>query len=541
MIKQAEYLPFINPATGEQFGQVNVATEAEITQARRELAAVAPEWAGRSVKERVRILRKLQEVIIDSVDEITEVINKDHGKSRQDALIEVLMVVDKLHQYYKQAPKWLRRRAVPPGLYFLRRYYTERKPFGVVGVIGPWNYPFDLTMPPVCSALLAGNVVMVKPSEVSAATGVMMEKLFKQVPELSRYVRFLHGDARVGAAVVASKPDLIFLTGSTATGQKIATATAQNMTPFLNELGGKDPMIVLEDADIEAAAKWGVWGAFYNTGQTCMSVERVYVVENVYDDFLQAVIAETRKFKVGYSASRDNKFDMGPLTFQRQLDKIEDHLQDAIAKGARIVQGGSRSGMFMEPTVVVDVDHTMKLMQEETFGPIIPIMKVKDETHAIQLANHSDFGLSACIWSRNVKRAQRIADQLEVGSVNINDAIAHYPVSLLPFGGVKLSGNARTHGKGEVIQFTHSRSYAVGQPPKPFDVATIMRAPGHYRLGSAILHLAFGVTPQQRLQPLKDLTGDKDVAAKAGKFVAAAGATAAFAALVVGLFRGRKA
>jgi acyl-CoA reductase-like NAD-dependent aldehyde dehydrogenase len=353
-------------------------------------------------------------------------------------------------------------------------------------------------------------------------------------------VRFVHGDGRVGAAVVASKPDLVFLTGSTATGRKIAQATAVNMTPFLNELGGKDPMIVLEDADMKAAAKWGVWGAFYNTGQTCMAVERVYVVQEVYDEFVSAVIDETNKYKVGYSPDIANDNHIGPLTFQRQADIIEDHLQDALAKGAKIVAGGQRQGMYMEPTVVVDVDHSMKLMQEETFGPVIPIMKVEDEVHATQLANHSEYGLSACVWSRDLKRAQRIADKLEVGSVNINDAIAHYPVSLLPFGGVKMSGNARTHGKGEVIQFTHSRSYAVGQAPLPFDVSTVMRAPNHYKLGSAILHFAFGVTPKQRLQPLKDLTGDKEVAATAGKFVAAAGATAALATIVIGLFRARK-
>ena len=540
MTIEREFLPFINPATGEQFGRVAMATEADVLSARKQMAAVAPEWAAKSVKERIRILRKLQTVMIDSVDDITEVINNDHGKSRQDALIEVLMVVDKLHQYYKNAPKWLKRRSVPPGLYFFRKYYTERKPFGVVAVIGPWNYPFDLTMAPVCSALLAGNVVLVKPSEVSAATGVMIEKLFQQVPELARYVRFLHGDGRVGAALVASKPDLVFLTGSTGTGRKIAQATAANMTPFLNELGGKDPMIVLENADIKAAAKWGVWGAFYNTGQTCMAVERVYVVKDVYDEFIEAVLDETEKYKVGYSPDIDNKFDMGPLTFQRQIDIVEDHLADAVAKGARIVAGGERNGTFMQPTVVVNVDHNMKLMCEETFGPVIPIMKVEDEQHAIQLANHSDFGLSACVWTRDIKRAERVGNQLEVGSVNVNDAIAHYPVSLLPFGGVKLSGNARTHGKGEVIQFTHSRSYAVGQPPLPFDVATVMRAPGHYKLGSAVLHFAFGTTPAQRMQPIKDIFPEKETAAKAGKVAAAVGVTAAFAAVVVGLFRGRK-
>jgi len=533
-------LPFMNPATGEQFGAVAMATPQEVCNARRELGAVAPTWAAKPVKERVRILRKLQAVVIDAIDEITTVINQDNGKSRQDALAEVIITVDKLHQYYKRAPTWLRRRSVPPGLYFFRRYYTEPRPYGVVAVIGPWNYPFELIVPATCSALLAGNVVLVKPSEVTPATGVMIEKLFQRVPELAPFVRFVHGDGRVGAALVDSKPDLVFLTGSTKTGRIVARKTAETLTPFLCELGGKDPMIVLEDADVKAAAKWGVWGAFYNTGQMCISVERVYVVAEVYDEFLNTVLEEVKQYRIGYSPDIDNPYHMGPFTLQRQVDIVEDHLQDALKKGARVLSGGKRDGMFMGPTVLVDVDHSMKVMQEETFGPLMPIMKAQDETHAIQLANHSDFGLSACVWSSNLRRAQRVAEQLEVGSVNINDAISHYPVSLLPFGGFKLSGNARTHGEGEVMQFTRMQSQAVGVPPLPVDLATIMRAPGHYKLGSAVLHLAFGRTPRQRLQPITAFVQENEVAPKVGKAVTAVGLTAFVMTAAAALFRARK-
>ena len=538
---EQEMLPFINPATGEQFGQVAVATDAQIQSARREMGAAAHIWSAKPVKERVRILRKLQEVIIDSLDEITEVINKDHGKSRQDAWVEVMLTVDKLHQYYKRAPNWLSKRSVPGGLYFFRKYTVEPRPYGVVSIIGPWNYPFELVVPAACSALLAGNTVLVKPSEVAAATGVMIESLVQRVPELSPFIRFLHGDARVGAAMVQSRPNLIFLTGSTATGKVVAKAAAETMTPFLCELGGKDPMIVLEDADIQSAAKWGIWGAAsFNTGQSCVAVERIYVVEEVYDEFVKAAIEEARKVKIGYSPSKTNPYNMGPLTFQRQIDIIEDHLQDAISKGARIVCGGERKGMFMEPTVVVDVDHSMKLMWDETFGPIIPIMKVNDETHAIQLANHSYLGLSAYIWTANLRRARRIADQLQVGSVMINDVLVHYLTSLLPFGGVKLSGNARTHGKEEVMQFTQLHSTSIGRPPLPFDVSTILRYPNHYRLGAAVMRLTFGVTPRQRLQPITELWEEADLPQNTGKAVAAAGVAAAVSALAFGMFRSRK-
>lgn len=540
MGNEKETLLFVNPATGEQFGEVAMATDEEIKAARREMGAAAKIWSTKPIKERVRILRKLQAAIIDSVDEITAVINKDHGKSRQDAWVEVMMSVDKLHQYYKHAPNWLGRKPVPGGLYFFRKYTVETRPYGVVGIIGPWNYPFELVVPAACSALLAGNTVLVKPSEVSAATGVLIESLFQRVPELSPFIRFLHGDGRVGAGMVQSKPDLIFLTGSTSTGKMVAKAAAETMTPFLCELGGKDPMIVLEDADIRAAAKWGVWGgAAFNSGQTCISVERVYVVEAVYDDFLQATVEEASKVKMGYSPAKENPNHMGPLTFQRQLDIINDHLQDALDKGARILYGGGQDGMFMEPTIVVDVDHTMKLMWDETFGPIIPIMKVQDETHAIQLANHSSMGLTAYIWTADLRRARRIANQLEVGTVNVNDVLAHYPVSMLPFGGVKLSGNARTHGKEEVMQFTHLHSTSIGPPPLPFDVSTILRYPNHYRLGTAIMRLAFGVTLRQRMQPLTELIEEVELPPQTGKVIATSGALAALAAVVVGLFRTR--
>jgi len=502
MSEQVDLLPCVNPATGEQFDQIPMATPKEVEQAHREMRQAFDVWRRKPLKERVRILRKLQAMVIDSVDIITETINLDVGKSRQDGLIEVLMVVDRLHQYYRRAPRWLARRRVPPGLYVFRRFYTEPEPFGVVAVISPWNYPFDLMMSPMCSALLAGNTVLLKPSEAAGATGALVERLIQSVPELSPFVRVLHGDGRVGAAIVQSKPDFIFLTGSVSTGRRVALAAAEDMIPYAFELGGKDPMIVLEDADIEAAARWGTWGAYYNTGQTCQGIERVYVVEQVYDQFVDRAVQQTNTLRMGYSDEKECPYDMGPLSFERQKHIVEDHLADALAKGARILVGGGINGMFVEPTVVVNVDHSMKLMRDETFGPILPIMKVKDEAEAIRAANDSDLGLSASVWSRDLQRAQRVAHELQVGSVNINDAISQYPVSLLPFGGLKGSGLARTHGKEEVMQFTQLRSYAVGRPPLPIDLATQMRQPGRYRLGKAVLRLAFGVRPDQRVQPI---------------------------------------
>jgi acyl-CoA reductase-like NAD-dependent aldehyde dehydrogenase len=541
MSHEIEMLSFENPGTGEQFGQIPMASTDQVNTAVDEMRRSFEVWRRISVKERVRILRKLQKLIIDSVDLISETINLDTGKSRQDGMIEVFMMVDRLNQYCRRAPRWLRRRRVSPGLYIFNQCSTEPLPYGVVALISPWNYPFDLIMSPMFSALLAGNTVVLKPSEVAGASGVLVEKLIKQVPELSPFVRVVHGDGRTGAALVAAKPDFVFLTGSTSTGRLVAIKAAENMIPYAFELGGKDPLIVLEDADVDAAARWGTWGAYYNTGQTCQAVERAYVVESVYDDFVSKAIDYTKEFQTGYTADINNPYDLGPLTFERQKQIIEDHMQDALAKGARVLIGGQIDGLFMEPTLVVDVDQSMKLMQDETFGPILPIMKVKDEEEAIRMANDSYFGLSASVWSRDTQHARRVAEHLDVGSVNINDTVAHFAVPLLPFGGRKLSGDARIHGEQEVLQFTQFRSYSVGRPPLPFDIATVLRQPGHYRLGVGVMRLAFGVTPKQRVQPIAEeiqrYRGNRRVS-RSGSLLAA-GLMGAIVAALFGLWRQR--
>lgn len=541
MDSRNDCIEFFNPATGQKFGEVRMATAADVARARHEMAAVQPEWAAMSVKERARLVKKLQRVIVDAADEITAAINQDHGKSRLDALHEVFMTVEKIHHYSNHAPRWLARERVPRGLYFFKRFYTDREPYGVVGIIGPWNYPLDLMVPPIVSALLAGNTVLVKPSEVAAATGVLLEELFGRVPELARYVRFLHGDARVGEAMVRSKPDLLFLTGSVKTGRIVAKMAAENMTPFMYELGGKDPMIVLEDADIAAAARWGVWGAFYSTGQACVSVERVYVHEKVYDAFVAAVLEETAKFSVGYSTDKDNPNWMGPLTFKRQCDIVTTHLDDALAKGARVLIGGKQTGMFIEPTVLVDVDHSMQLMTEETFGPMMPIMKVRDEAEAIRLANDSDLGLSAYVWSRDLKHAERVAHQLDAGVVNINDVVAHYSVAGLPFGGTKLSGNTRTHGRGEVTQYTRLKAYSFSNPPSAIDPVIWIRYPGNYNLLKAMMGATYGTNMKQRVEPVAEfLSGDKRIRNGVSRAAAGAGLFAAVAGLAAMLLRVRR-
>lgn len=502
---ETETLSFFNPATGVKFGEVKITTPAEVAAAVSEMRESFPAWSSKSVAERIRILRKFQALLIEQRDEITSVLNQDCGKSRQDGLIELFVTVDMLAQYCAQAPKWLKRRRVSSGLYLFKQCFVEHRPHGVVAVIAPWNYPLTLALPPVLAALLAGNTVVLKPSEVTAATGVLIERLIQRIPELAPFVRVVHGDGKVGAALTQAKPDYIFVTGSTPTGKKILQAASEYLIPVALELGGKDAMIVLDDADIDAAARWGVWGAFFNTGQTCMAVERVYVVESKYEEFLRRSIQYTKEFQAGYTSDPDSPFSMGPVTDPRQVKVIEKHLEEAIAKGARVLTGGKEQGMFYNPMVMVDVDHSMSLMRDETFGPIMPIMKVKDEEEAIKLANDNSFGLGASVWSKNIQHAKAVADKIEAASVIINDSIAQFGIPMLPFGGIKDSGFGRTHGQEGLMQFTRPFSYAVGGAPIKWDIATILRENGHYDLATAIMGMVYGTTLKQKWETLSQL------------------------------------
>ncbi|HUN23625.1 MAG TPA: aldehyde dehydrogenase family protein [Anaerolineales bacterium] len=500
----SEYLQALNPATQTVLAQVAITPKEKVRRYVAEMRQAAPVWASFSTLRRASILRQFQKILVGAQEEIVQVMNQNTAKSYQDALIELFVTVDLLSHTVRNAPRWLAWEWLPSGLYFTKLCVQERKPFGVVGVLSPWNYPINLALAPVISALIAGNTVVLKASEWTPAVGALIEDLFQRVPELSPFVRVVYGDGKTGAELVDASPDMVFLTGSVTTAHKVAEVCAKTLTPFAFELGGKDPTLVLADADIAAAAKWCCWGANYNAGQACMSVERVYVMEQVYEQFVMAALKEVEQQRMGYSGEPDNANDLSAIIMPKQLDVIENHLQDALAKGARILTGGKRHGNFFQPTLLVDVNHDMLIMQAETFGPILPIMKVESEKQAIRLANDSPFGLGASVWSQDLAHATRIARQLQVGTVLINDAIAQFGIPSLPFGGVKQSGNARTHGKEGVLQFTRTQNYTIGLPPLPFDLATILRKPGQYHFARYLFHLLFGVTPQQKLKPLSE-------------------------------------
>jgi acyl-CoA reductase-like NAD-dependent aldehyde dehydrogenase len=444
-----------NPATGAVVAHIEEATPADVGAAMERARAAFPAWRDTPLAARLQWMKKLREHIVDHAEAISNRIAEATGKIASEALItEVYIVADALHYYEKTAPRALAaKKAKTPLIFFGNRSWVHYQPMGVVGVIAPWNFPFQLSVVPVISALVAGNTMLLKPSEVTPDIGVLIEEVFAAIDFPRDVFQVLHGGRETGAALVDSRPDKIFFTGSVATGSKIMAAAAQHLIPCDLELGGKDPMLVFADSHLERAANAAVWGAFVNAGQVCMSVERVYVERTVYAEFLEKVLAKTRALRIGE--------DVGSMTFAPQLDLVEAHLQDALERGAQIELGGKRlreDTLHFAPTVLTNVDHSMRIMREETFGPVLPIMAFDSEEEAITLANDSDYGLNASVWSSNAQRAKRVAERLVSGNVCINEVISTIGNPHLPFGGVKHSGIGRYHAPVGLTTFAHQTS-----------------------------------------------------------------------------------
>lgn len=453
-------LDTIDPRSGEVLATVPDCDAEQVAAAVARARSVAPRWAALDVDERVAHLMAVRDRLLDRADDLVDVICAATGKQRTEAVTtEIMAVCEALEWYRRNAAAVLAPRPVGTGTLAHKRAWVRHEPLGVVGVISPWNYPFTLSMTPLVTALFAGNAVVLKVSEVTPTVGLAIGELFDDTV-WGDLVQVVTGGGATGAALVRSGVDKIAFTGSAATGRTVMATAAESLTPVLLELGGKDPMIVADDADVDRAARGAVWGAFQNAGQTCMSVERVYVTEPVAQEFIDRVIVHTGEVRQGDGVA-DGPGDIGSMTAPSQIAVVEEHLRDAVERGARVVVGGTRldrPGLWFPPTVLTDVDHSMLIMTEETFGPVLPIMVVPDVDEAVRLANDSPYGLNASVWSRDGRLAVDVANRLESGNVCINDCIVSYGVPGLPFGGVKSSGIGRVHGPEGLYEFSQTKS-----------------------------------------------------------------------------------
>lgn len=447
-----------SPVDGHRIGELEVGTAAEVDSAVARARAAQPAWAARSIAERARILRSAVGVIVARRAEIAETVRAETGKPRAEALgVEVVPACDFLNYWAGRAQRDLRthRQKLHGYLKPMKKLYMQYQPLGVVGVVTPWNAPFVLSLNPVVQALLAGNTVVFKPSEVTPRSGEWVARVLHEAGVPADVVQVLHGDGETGAALVNAEIDKVCFTGSVGTGRKIGVACAERLLPCTLELGGKDAMIVCADADLERAAAGAVYLSMFNTGQVCMSVERVYVVDSVADEFIRLVTEKAAEVTHGPGDT-----DMGPLCWDRQREIVVRHIDDAKAQGADIVVGGAADtgeGVYFQPTVVVGAHHDMQLMTEETFGPVAAIMRVRDEDEAIRLSNDSKYGLSGSVFTKDADKARRIAAQLTTGSVVHNDGAVIYGVPEAPFGGRKDSGVGQVNGPGALRGFTHAQ------------------------------------------------------------------------------------
>jgi succinate-semialdehyde dehydrogenase/glutarate-semialdehyde dehydrogenase len=448
----AEPLESFNPTTGRRLGAVEQTAPGDVQRVVDEVAQVQPIWAQLRPRDRARYLVRAGQAILDDIDGIRDVIVAEQGKTRTEAYVmEIVPSVDTLHWVAKEGPEILADESLgsPQWFFKSKRPLVTYEPLGVVGVIAPWNYPWSIPLGEVAIALMAGNGVVLKPSSLTCLIGQRIQQLMDRAGLPEGLVRTVHGEG-VGQALVESSVAKVFFTGSVKVGRWVGEAAAQKMRRAVLELGGKDPMIVLADAHLPNAVSGALWGGFANAGQTCSGIERVYVMREVADRFVADVVAGARGLSVGDPT--DWVTQVGPMTSRETFETVCRLVDDAVAAGASLRCGGpvevdGLRGPFYAPAVLTGVTHEMRIMREEVFGPVLPIMEVESEREAIALANDSRFGLGASVWTADRHKGDRIARELDAGMVWINDHMWSHGAAQTPWGGVKDSGLGRAHSR----------------------------------------------------------------------------------------------
>ncbi|HYO64339.1 MAG TPA: aldehyde dehydrogenase family protein [Pyrinomonadaceae bacterium] len=484
-----------DPATGGEVGRAPLRSAEEVRAAVARARRAQPGWAALTYAERGRVILRARALVLAEMEEIAELISRESGKPVAEAFaMELVPTLDLMRYFARETARLLKPERLDIGQYALlgRSSRVVYKPLGVVAVISPWNFPWAIPLGEVVMALAAGNAVVLKPSELTPLVGLKIGDVFRRAGLPEGLLEVVTGDGSTGAALVEAGADKIMFTGSVATGRRVAEAAGRNLTPVELELGGKDPMLVFEDADLEAAARAAVWGAFANSGQACASVERCYVQERVAPAFTARVVELTRALKQD-AGTRDGA-DVGAMSSAQQLRTVEEHVRQAVNGGARVLAGGARprdlggaaGGFFHEPTVLDRVDHSMSVMREETFGPVLPLMTFKTEDEAVRLANDSVFGLTASVWTRDVGRGRRVAAALEAGTVMVNEVLYTHGIAQAPWGGVKQSGMGRTHGRLGLLEMVTPQHVHVNRLTRPFDLWWFPYTPGAGRLFRAL-------------------------------------------------------
>lgn len=491
---ERETFDSLDPATGTVVGTHPVHSAADVDRAVARARIASDAWAGLDFDGRAPKLAAWKALMTSRAEELAELVRAETGKPTGDAMLEIVLAVDHLAWATKHAPKVLKRRNVNPGLLMSNHAATvEYLPFGVIGVIGPWNYPVFTPMGSIAYALAAGNAVVFKPSEYTPGVGEWLAHSAAEAVGIPGLFEVVTGFGATGGALVDAGVDKIAFTGSTATGKKIMAAAAETLTPVLIECGGKDAMLVDADADLDAAADAATWGAMSNAGQTCVGVERVYVHEDVYDDFVDKVVAEASEVEAGTGDGAD----IGPITMPAQLDIIRRHISDALARGGRALVGGEGAveDRYVRPTVLVDVPEDCSAVTDETFGPTVTIAKVADMDEAVELANASRYGLGATVFSK--ARGPELARRLRSGMTAVNSVISFAGVPGLPFGGVGDSGFGRIHGPDGLREFTRPKAVARQRMKAPLTLTTFHRGPGTDKAVKKLIGVLHGRGPRK--------------------------------------------
>ncbi len=485
-----------NPATGRVVANVDVVPPDAVPELVARARAAQPGWEALGFEGRAEVFKRAQRWMVDNSDRVIRTLISETGKAWEEAqLAELPYVMGSFKFWGKNAQRFLAEEKVKTASPFVkgRKLRVRYAPVGVVGVIGPWNFPLINGFGDAIPAMAAGNAVVVKPSSVTPLSAMLMGEMLRQCGLPDGVYQVAPGSGETGAALI-DQVDFVMFTGSTATGKKVMERAAQTLTPVSLELGGKDPMIVCADADLARAANAAVHYSMQNAGQTCISTERVYVEEPIYDEFVSLVTEKVRGLRQGAPGAAGS-VDVGAVIHPPQSDIVEAHVKDAVEKGARVVAGGKRSdenGHYYEPTVLVDVDHGMECMREETFGPTLPIMKVADSEEALRLSNDSPYGLQASVWTKDVAKGERLARRIEAGAVTVNDAQINYLALELPMGGWKSSGLGSRHGADGIRKYTKKQALVVTRFAPKKDLHMLPYSAKRTKLAGRLIKFVYG-------------------------------------------------